>query len=198
MADPISDPRRTSRRRRRLPVSCSECRRRKQRCDRLAPCNQCVKAKRTQSCHYTPSSPAPADRDDASVSSGRAGAGAGGLAVRAGQQQHRHGATTIERRSHAPGMFVFDSMSMNNNNNNPPPEDESSRKESLKLGNIMDRIQTATTTSAHPESSSKPRDRGNDINSSPYLPDICFRRKNAKTKFFGRCHWAVTMSLVSA
>lgn len=47
-----SAPQVPRRRQQRLHLSCSECRRRKIRCDRAKPCHPCVKADRGDRCHY--------------------------------------------------------------------------------------------------------------------------------------------------
>lgn len=44
----------SEKRRRRPPLACIACRRRKVRCDRRLPCQNCVKARRTTSCAYAP------------------------------------------------------------------------------------------------------------------------------------------------
>lgn len=44
----------SEKRRRRPPLACIACRRRKVRCDRKLPCQNCVKARRTTSCAYAP------------------------------------------------------------------------------------------------------------------------------------------------
>lgn len=41
-------------RRQRAILSCNDCRRRKLKCDRLAPCNRCIKGGIAQSCAYGP------------------------------------------------------------------------------------------------------------------------------------------------
>ncbi|PSS05176.1 hypothetical protein BD289DRAFT_1669 [Coniella lustricola] len=47
-------PEQLQRRRRRPPLACIACRRRKVRCDRKMPCQNCVRARRATSCAYVP------------------------------------------------------------------------------------------------------------------------------------------------
>ncbi|OJJ50114.1 hypothetical protein ASPZODRAFT_58967 [Penicilliopsis zonata CBS 506.65] len=47
-------PAATQSRRRRPPLSCERCRRRKVKCNRLSPCNQCLKSGSENSCSYLP------------------------------------------------------------------------------------------------------------------------------------------------
>ncbi|KAK9450650.1 uncharacterized protein V1518DRAFT_411329 [Limtongia smithiae] len=53
-------PRPSSTRRTRVVISCTECHRRKQKCDRKQPCNQCIARKVESLCHYATRQPPPA------------------------------------------------------------------------------------------------------------------------------------------
>lgn len=50
--DDVSQAESPERRRRRPPLACTACRRRKVRCDRKAPCQNCVRARRAAGCAY--------------------------------------------------------------------------------------------------------------------------------------------------
>ncbi|CAJ2510747.1 Uu.00g063720.m01.CDS01 [Anthostomella pinea] len=60
------------RKRRRIVISCTECHRRKQKCDRQMPCTNCQTRNKSSACHYETGTPVPkVDRRDSSNSSGQ-------------------------------------------------------------------------------------------------------------------------------
>ncbi|PHH87905.1 hypothetical protein CDD83_8247 [Cordyceps sp. RAO-2017] len=58
-----SPEREASRKRRRVVISCTECHRRKQKCDRELPCANCRSRNRETSCHYQPGAPTARDHE---------------------------------------------------------------------------------------------------------------------------------------
>ncbi|CAG8930858.1 unnamed protein product [Penicillium salamii] len=53
----VNPQRDSTERKNRKALSCGPCRRRKVKCDRSSPCNQCIRHKTTESCQYTPRAP---------------------------------------------------------------------------------------------------------------------------------------------
>ncbi|KAH8819214.1 hypothetical protein F5884DRAFT_759942 [Xylogone sp. PMI_703] len=47
-----AEPAKPPRKRKRVVISCTECHRRKQKCDRLSPCSNCVTRNKQSACHY--------------------------------------------------------------------------------------------------------------------------------------------------
>ncbi|PWY69731.1 hypothetical protein BO70DRAFT_365661 [Aspergillus heteromorphus CBS 117.55] len=175
-------------RRRRPPLSCTICRRRKLKCDRALPCGQCTKSKTPDQCIYVgPQAPSssraestPPDR--ARVASSRASP------------------------AHASGLYVFDSKHQAANRVTKP------KVRSDELHELRSRVQflenaLARTGPIHtPESlgydapSSETRQRAgpeaqNLIDNVKDLPErCCFRGKKSRTRFVGRCHSSVSLS----
>lgn len=180
-------------RRRRPALSCTICRRRKLKCDRSIPCEQCIKSKSPESCVYVdPQSASGADRSHREQSQSSVGRGSPG-----------HGR-----------LHVFDSKHLQN----PSYRISSSRvtkpqRRSDELSELRSRVQGLERALTQTNSIPTPEASGTDVYSDSdtrraasdaqglsdavkHLPPrSCFRGKGCKTRFGGRSHWAVSLSL---
>lgn len=180
-------------RRRRPPLSCTECRRRKLKCDRSLPCGQCVRSKTADSCVFVGPRGAASEpsRDMSSPVSRRRMPGS-------------------DDQSGNVGMFVFDSKMGPKSSSNRvskrgrPDELHELRNRLRMLENALSKpnaLQTPETsvgdlfsdigTSQHSSDAAGVDDRVR------FLPDCSFRGKKGKTRYFGRSHYTTTVSFVS-
>lgn len=89
------------RKRRRIIISCTECHRRKQKCDRNLPCTNCVSRNKQDSCRYEAAAPtAKRAREYGGASSAPVTNAEISAEVSGGQQQHRVG--------HRPSKYDID------------------------------------------------------------------------------------------
>lgn len=173
-------------RRRRRPLSCIICRRRKLKCDRSLPCAQCIKSKTAGSCTYAqdergPTAASP-PRSRLQMASNRATPPAGGL-------------------------YVFDSKHKSTSNRVSKPSD------SNELSELRNRVQNLEHALSLPGTIMTPETSGGVgcSNMPPQLtpedeivrdnidarPEMYFRGRNSHTRLVGRCHWTLSMSFVS-
>ncbi|KAE8149105.1 putative C6 transcription factor [Aspergillus avenaceus] len=175
-------------RRRRPALSCTVCRRRKLKCDRSLPCSQCVKSKTPELCFYSsPPSSQPLEArvvrsasDRTHVSSGRASPVQGGLYVFDSKNQSSHRVTKPKGRH----------------------EDLQGLRHRVQvLENALSRagpIQTPDSSACEPMSefglhtASDAQHITEDVKNLPER--ACFRGKNGKTRYCGRCHSALSLS----
>lgn len=173
-------------RRRRPPLSCITCRRRKLKCDRCSPCSQCVKSRTPDNCSYV-------------IQPGLApdGEPLDGEESMSGGDGHR--APSMERNLH-----VFhargDSRVAKNTGSSRADELRELRGRVMMLESAL--AKDAASPLMHtPESLDdggykRLREEG----VAPMvdvLPDPCFRGTNDKTRYVGRSNYALTMYLVS-
>lgn len=180
-------------RRRRPALSCTICRRRKLKCDRSLPCGQCVKSKTTDQCVYSGPQVAaqPESRPARNTSPDR-------VQASGSRASSVHG-----------GLFVFDSKHQSSAN-----RVAKSRGRPDELYELRHRVQMLEHALSRTGSMNTPESSGLDgLRESPlrasfdaqyitedvkHLPQgACFRGKNGKSRFCGRCHWGVTLSYVS-
>ena len=170
-------------RRRRPPLSCTTCRRRKLKCDRSLPCGQCVRSKTTDECVFTGAQPETNRQMSPPLSRPRPSAAS-------------------ERKS---GMFVFDSkMGPNSSRVSKRRSDELTEMrqrlkalESLLKTNVQTPDTSVGDVYSEVDSASTSENVGVD-DRVRFLPDSSFRGKKAKTRYFGRSHYTTTVSFVSA
>ncbi|KAF4212515.1 hypothetical protein CNMCM8980_000899 [Aspergillus fumigatiaffinis] len=188
-----SSPKSTARRRR-PPLSCTVCRRRKLKCDRAFPCSQCIKSKTPDQCIYV-------------------GPQVGSLSsVRRAEDRD----TTVNDRARASadrgspvysGVYVFDSKHQPFPTRVTKPKSRSDEMQELRnrvltLENALAKassIQTPETLGTVPSivSESGPRTMGDerylseDIRS---LPWASFRGKKSTTRYCGRSHSVLALS----
>ncbi|KAM0330498.1 hypothetical protein ACHAQA_003443 [Verticillium albo-atrum] len=72
-ADVPPEVRAPPKKRRRVVISCTECHRRKQKCDRDLPCANCKARKKESACRYETNAPTAKERGQTSIDSGRPG-----------------------------------------------------------------------------------------------------------------------------
>ncbi|KAG7107800.1 Oleate activated transcription factor 3 like protein [Verticillium longisporum] len=72
-ADVPPDVRAPPKKRRRIVISCTECHRRKQKCDRDLPCANCKARKKESACRYETNAPTAKERGQTSIDSSRPG-----------------------------------------------------------------------------------------------------------------------------
>jgi len=182
-------------RRRRPPLSCTECRRRKLKCDRSLPCGQCIRSKTADSCVFVGSQPG------------------------AASEPSRHMSPPVSRMRMPSGsddqtgngrMFVFDSKTGLKSSSNRV----SKRGHSDELHELRNRLRMLEHTLSKPNAVQTPEtsngDLCSDIGTSQhssdaanvddrvrFLPDMSFRGKNGKSRYFGRSHLTTTLSFVS-
>lgn len=191
-------PSRAVQRRRRPPLSCSECRRRKLKCDRSLPCGQCVRSKTVDSCVFNGPQPGSAS------------------------EPSRHMSPPVSRmpggsdnQSAAGGMFVFDSKIGPKNSNRVVKRSQLDELHDLrerlrKLENALARPNALATPNALQTPEASVCDIASEIGTSYHsaeafgvddrvrlLPDASFRGKKGKTRYFGRSHYTTTVSFVS-
>lgn len=174
-------------RRRRRPLSCIVCRRRKLKCDRSLPCAQCIKSKTAGSCTY-----AEDQRGSAATSP-----------LRSRLQMASNRATPS-----ASGVYVFDSKHKSPSNRVPKQSEPSelqelrNRVESLENAlSLPGTILTPDTTGGVEGSNIRPQLTAEDEivrENIDAIPGIYFRGRNSRTRFVGRCHWTLSISFVSA
>ena len=185
---------RAAQRRRRPPLSCTECRRRKLKCDRSLPCGQCIRSKTADSCVFVGTQPGASSesshRMSPPVSRARPPNGSDDASTGAG------------------GIFVFDSKI--------GPKTGSSYRVSKRghqdeLQELRQRLRVLENTLGKPNVLQTPTTSVSDVFSEVgtsateaagvddrvrLLPDSSFRGKKGKTRYFGRSHWTTTVSFV--
>lgn len=168
-------------RRRRPPLSCTNCRRRKLKCDRSQPCGQCVRSKTTDECIFVGAQPDISQRMSPPIS---------------------RPMPSAQRKT---GMFVFDSkMGPDPSRVSKRQHDElSDLKQRLKLleksvnPNVQTPAPSVSDIYSEIDTASTSENVGVD-DRVRFLPSSSFRGKRHKTRFFGRSHYTTTVSYVSA
>lgn len=195
--DDGDDSSRIVQRRRRPPLSCTECRRRKLKCDRSLPCGQCIRSKTADSCVFVGPQPGASSgtsrRMSPTVSRMRLPSGCDDQAGESG------------------GMFVFDSKLSSKSNTNrvskrSHPDELRDLRQRLRvlekaltksnplqtpetsIGDTFSEVGTGTGTHSTEAAGVEDRVR--------FLPDSSFRGKKSKTRYFGRSHYTTTVSFV--
>lgn len=172
-------------RRRRLPLSCVECRRRKLKCNRLLPCNNCVRINKANQCIYT--GPQPPKATPQSMSRKPTPA-----------LRQKLPTTSEDADSDSYRMFVFDSKAKSRYGTF---RDSSGGGPHIKHGETTLREDALHT----------PKSLGSDnIPAIPAtienacvddrvrkLPDCSFRGRNGRTRYFGRSNHSTTLAYVS-
>lgn len=173
-------------RRRRPPLSCIICRRRKLKCDREMPCGQCIKSKKPDDCVYS-----------APVREWRAAAKAEGW-------ESPGPANEPNRPPIQNGLHVFDSKSRVTKPPRQPRDDVQDLRGRVKaLENAISR-QGAGSAVRTPDtlgdgfSDSGARLENGVGEGIDLLPEHCFRGSNGRTRYVGRSNYALSMSVVSS
>lgn len=188
----IESQSRPTQRRRRPPLSCTACRKRKLKCDRSLPCGQCVRSKTTAQCVFVGAQPGIVSDSSQRMS----------------PPQSPYGGVEEQLRRKS-GMFVFDSKLGPNSTSTRV----SKRGRSDELSELRSRLRVLETSLGKSSHLQTPETSVCDVfsevdtaNSSEnvgvddrvrFLPDSSFRGKKAKTRYFGRSHYTTTVSFVS-
>ncbi|PYH46436.1 putative C6 transcription factor [Aspergillus saccharolyticus JOP 1030-1] len=184
-----TSPAKSPARRRRPPLSCTICRRRKLKCDRALPCGQCVKSKTPDQCVYVGHQPSKfeARRGD--------NAPPEGARVPTSKPSPAHG-----------GLYVFDSKRQSSANRITKPKARSD-----ELHELRNRVQFLEAALSKTGPIHTPESLGYDaqseaaVRTAPEAQNLtdnvkelcsrsCFRGKKSRTRYCGRCHSAVTLS----
>ncbi|KAJ5758800.1 hypothetical protein N7520_005956 [Penicillium odoratum] len=179
-------------RRRRPPLSCTECRRRKLKCDRSLPCGQCVRSKNADCCVFVGTQPGPTSES----SSRRMSPPVSRMRLPNGSEDPANGTGS---------MFVFDSKM-------GPRSDThrvSKRSRPDELHELRNRLRVLEHALHKPNVLQTPENSIGDVFSDVettavdgagvddrvrFLPDCSFRGKKGKTRYFGRSHYTTTIS----
>lgn len=181
----------TPKRRRRPPLSCVTCRRRKLKCDRCSPCSQCIKSRDPNNCTYILKSSHIPD-DDQLEGEGSMSGGDG------------HRAASMERNLHVFHARGDTSRVVKNAGSSRADELRELQGRVAMLENALAKDTASSPTLYTPESLD---DSGGVGGSGGYkgvapmvdvLPDPCFRGTNDKTRYVGRTNYVLSMYLVSS
>ncbi|CAG8410564.1 unnamed protein product [Penicillium salamii] len=175
-----AEPGQQPQRRRRPPLSCTTCRRRKLKCDRSLPCGQCIRSKAAHECIFTGAQP----------------------------ESNRHMSPPLSRpvprgNERKSGMFVFDSKtgpgSVSSRVSKRRPDELTEMRQRLKAleNSLKSNLHTPDTSVgdgfSEIDAASTSENMGVD-DRVRFLPDASFRGKKAKTRYFGRSHYTTTIS----
>lgn len=192
-----TDQSRAPQRRRRPPLSCTACRRRKLKCDRAQPCGQCVRSKTTAECIFVGAQSGPVLAPSQRRMSPPQIPNVTGVDGQFGRKG---------------GIFVFDSrLGPDLKSNRVSKRNHLDDLQELhELRNRLRRLENSVGKSSHlqtPETSvcdviSEVETANISENVGVedrvrFLPDSSFRGKKAKTRYFGRSHYTTTVSFVS-
>lgn len=178
-------------RRRRRPLSCIICRRRKLKCDRSLPCAQCIKSKTADSCTYSGS------RDGPTAN------------TRGSATPPRSRLQTPSNRTAPPagGLHVFDSRHKAVPNPGPKSghsnelQELRSRVQSLENAlSVQGAIPTPETLGGSGSTNSWSRLAPEDEIVRDMIDEMSekyVRGRNSRTRIVGRSHWTLSMSFVS-
>lgn len=186
-SDDASYSRAPKQRRRRPPLSCVECRRRKLKCNRLLPCNNCVRTKKSDQCAFTGPQPPKATPESMNQKSAPA------LRQKLPDTSQEPGAESYH-------MWVFDSKldpkyRFLQNGSGENGINERSLEEAPSAENALNTPRSFRSDSAR--GASMAAERANVDDRVRNLPDCAFRGRNGRTRYFGRSNHTTTMSYVS-
>lgn len=182
---------RSQSRRRRRPLSCIVCRRRKLKCDRSLPCSQCIKSNTADSCTYAGSRAGPTSN------------------TRSSGTPPRSRLQTPSNRPNAPagGLHVFDSRRKAVPNQGPKSghsnelQELRSRVQNLENAlSVQGAIPTPETLGGSGSTNTWPRLAPEDEvirDMIDVMPEKYARGRNSRTRVVGRSDWTLSMSFVS-
>lgn len=192
----IGNSARVVQRRRRPPLSCTECRRRKLKCDRSLPCGQCVRSKTADSCVFVGPQPGttadPSHRMSPPISRMRLpdgpdeqSRGSGGMFVFDAKLGPKSSSSRVSKRSHSNELHELrNRLRMLEN--------------TLRGSNVLQTPETSVSeVFSEIATSQNSTDAVGVDDRVRFLPDASFRGKKGKTRYFGRSHYTTTVSFVS-
>ncbi|RJE21593.1 MAPEG family [Aspergillus sclerotialis] len=177
-------------RRRRRPLSCIVCRRRKLKCDRSLPCAQCIKSKTADSCTYAGPRAGPTSNTRSSGTPPRS----------------RLQTPTPSNRTTAPagGLYVFDSR------HKSLPNQGSKSGHSNELQELRSRVQNLENALSVQGTIPTPETLGGSGSTNIWsrlapedevirdlidaMPEKYARGRNSRTRVVGRSDWTLSMS----
>ncbi|KAJ5739122.1 hypothetical protein N7533_011906 [Penicillium manginii] len=191
------DPARMVQRRRRPPLSCTECRRRKLKCDRSLPCGQCIRSKTADCCVFVGPQP-----------------------VTTSESSHRMSPPLSRARlpngyddqsQNSGGMFVFDAKLGPKSSSSRVSKSSQKGSKSNELQELRNRMRMLEKSIWKSNVLQTPEESISDVYSEittsqnnsdalgvddrvRFLPDASFRGKRGKTRYFGRSHYTTTVS----
>jgi len=195
------NPAKMVQRRRRPPLSCTECRRRKLKCDRSLPCGQCVRSKTAESCVFVGPQPGTVISESSLQRS---------LPLPHARLPKGHD----EEAREIGGMFVFDAKLGPKSSSSRVSKSSQKGGQTNELKELRNRLRILENSIGKSNPLQTPENTISDVFSEVtpsqnsldtvgvddrvrFLPDASFRGKKGKTRYFGRSHYTTTVSFVS-
>lgn len=158
-------------RKHRAVLSCTSCRKRKLKCDRLTPCTQCVRLNIGSTCTYPPAPGTPSVPESSPARSVRS---------RPAEDAPNADSTLCPSNTRP----VSASSTLGGELSSHVPDHGTSHE------SVFSTTQTCPNEAKHPEHS---------ISTDSFVQFVAplsFRGKQKRTRFFGRSHWATTLGMV--
>lgn len=179
-------------RRHRKVLSCTPCRERKVKCDRLKPCAQCVRANTQDACFYPPATSSPSRSSSGTISrTPKRSRNIREDVLHEGAGRHSPAGPSL----HTPPSTVTDGSTDNIG-------DAAVRRSIFRSSPLSAVGSTQGRTGPRYSQVQFHRDAGQISSSSgdgsffQNLSPLSFRGKQQRTRFFGRSHWATTLGMV--
>lgn len=160
-------------RRQRTVLSCTSCRKRKVKCDRLTPCTECVRLKIGNTCTYPPTLRTPPSSVPESTPSRSVGS-------RTGEDEPNTDSTLYPTNTHR----VSTSLTLGGELSDYSPDHGTSPEP------------VCSTAQACPNEANHPEQSISTDSFVQFVAPLSFRGKQKRTRFFGRSHWATTLGMV--
>ncbi|KAL5360405.1 fungal-specific transcription factor domain-containing protein [Aspergillus floccosus] len=186
----VNPQRNTTSRRHRSVLSCTPCRRRKVKCDRLKPCGQCVRSNAQDACTYPPP-PTPSLSPPETIST---------TPIRSHSVRHTQNPGTTHHSSTI-GAPTSLNTPYNATNRRSAVEGRGRLRDHPVLSSPLGAVDSHHAATP-PRSSHGYQEYGKQ--QTPPLPadsfsqslaPLSFRGKQQRTRFFGRSHWATTLGM---
>lgn len=179
-------------RRHRKVLSCTPCRERKVKCDRLKPCAQCLRANTQDACFYPPATSSPSRSSSGTISrTPKRSRIIREDVLHEGAGRHSSAGPSL----HTPPSTVTDGSTDN-------IVDAAVRRPIFRSSPLSAVGSTQGRTAPRYSQAQFHRDAGQISSSSgdgsffQNLSPLSFRGKQQRTRFFGRSHWATTLGMV--
>lgn len=158
-------------RRPRTVLSCTSCRKRKVKCDRLMPCTQCVRLEVGDSCTYPSAPRTPLSEPESTPS----------RSTRPQPVEHARYVTPTQSSDDRPAE-----------SSNLTPDREGPDQ---SVGHCANHGLLSWATPANPQGRHRERSAHTDDFVQSMAP-LSFRGTQQRTRYFGRSHWATTLGMV--
>lgn len=161
-------------RRHRAALSCTSCRKRKVKCDRLTPCTQCVRLNIGNTCTYGPAPrtspyPPPESTSSRSVRS---------RPVESARNTDNYALSPTDTHGIPASSTLGGEAPDHDADHGTTPQPVSS------------------TTQVHGDGDKHPEGSAPTDSFVQFIAPLSFRGKQQRTRFFGRSHWATTLGMV--